>query len=698
MHVSTSSGSQCQPRDQGLGDYGNITINTSYHLLIAFNNTNLTVRVSGGGKADWERSWPRDATLSQFIGQEAPVWWMTNKYDPNGWDFNRGGAIFSNVIIKSNVFGPTTEPTADPTTSPTTSLPSAAPIEHPSITPTYTPSIPPITANPTPHPSVSPTSTVSTSPSRNPSAMPSASPTTAMPTVLPSMPPSSLPTTNPTTATMHPSTTPTTVQPSLAPSTVPTANPTMPGQTASPSITPTIRPSDAPSAAPTTATPTTPSSEPSINPSVQPSNGPSDEPTTAQPTSHPSTMPTQQPSIHPTKAPSHNPTKRPSDGPTDDPTHRPSLSPSQDTSSPSIDPSYPPSTAPTTTPTIFVSDWLELPTEDSPREQSTGFWNQNPYTYIFYSAIIFVALLLIVMAIGCYCKFKPPSDDHEVYDKYVPYDVTGQAYVAQAPHAMPSVDKEEGYGHHESLPKGTNAHHQSHLILTESNTEDIDLPDVSRDVMIAGHPRMHHGETTGSQTSDEDVLTGAFGGHITAGADQMDEPFPRDKLRTINDDNAISPHGRNGYRAIAEPMEHHMRYHHDSSERDYRAAPYEEEMEEEYYEEEDIYEDNVTYDDDYDEEDTTYGTGGHHHMTIGAPEDYTHNRHHVDGDEAYIVEMITKDELRRKIETDTTHKEEDEYMQGMYHHQQKESATLDDIVRDIHQDYGDHRYHDVYHQ
>eukprot|EP01084_Bolivina_argentea_P257877 434550_1 len=676
MHVSTSSGSQCQPRDQGLGDYGNITINTSYHLLIAFNNTNLTVRVSGGGKADWERSWPRDATLSQFIGQEAPVWWMTNKYDPNGWDFNRGGAIFSNVIIKSNVFGPTTEPSADPTTAPTT--------EHPSITPTNTPSRTPTTANPTPHPSVSPTSTVSTSPSRNPSAMPSASPTTAMPTVLPSMPPSSLPTTNPTTATMHPSTTPTTVQPSLAPSTVPTANPTMPGQTASPSITPTIRPSDAPSAAPTTATPTTPSSEPSINPSVQPSNGPSDEPTTAQPTSHPSTMPTQQPSIHPTKAPSHNPTKRPSDGPTDDPTHRPSLSPSQDTSSPSIDPSYPPST--------------ELPTEDSPREQSTGFWNQNPYTYIFYSAIIFVALLLIVMAIGCYCKFKPPSDDHEVYDKYVPYDVTGQAYVAQAPHAMPSVDKEEGYGHHESLPKGTNAHHQSHLILTESNTEDIDLPDVSRDVMIAGHPRMHHGETTGSQTSDEDVLTGAFGGHITAGADQMDEPFPRDKLRTINDDNAISPHGRNGYRAIAEPMEHHMRYHHDSSERDYRAAPYEEEMEEEYYEEEDIYEDNVTYDDDYDEEDTTYGTGGHHHMTIGAPEDYTHNRHHVDGDEAYIVEMITKDELRRKIETDTTHKEEDEYMQGMYHHQQKESATLDDIVRDIHQDYGDHRYHDVYHQ
>merc|ERR1719464_1314349 len=42
--------------------------------------------------------------------------------------------------------------------------------------------------------------------------------------------------------------------------------------------------------------------------------------------------------------------------------------------------------------------------------------------------------------------------------------------------------------------------------------------------------------TTMSATSDEDVLKGAYGGHITAGGDLGDEAFPRDKLRAINDE------------------------------------------------------------------------------------------------------------------------------------------------------------------
>eukprot|EP01083_Nonionella_stella_P273908 929530_1 len=67
------------------------------------------------------------------------------------------------------------------------------------------------------------------------------------------------------------------------------------------------------------------------------------------------------------------------------------------------------------------------------------------------------------------------------------------------------------------------------------------------------HLRMHHDETRSSRTSDEDVLIGAFGDIITAGADQMDQPFLRDNLRMLNDDN-------------------------DSCDRDYRAASYDEEM------------------------------------------------------------------------------------------------------------------------
>eukprot|EP00483_Globobulimina_turgida_P012163 UN12185 len=52
--------------------------------------------------------------------------------------------------------------------------------------------------------------------------------------------------------------------------------------------------------------------------------------------------------------------------------------------------------------------------------------------------------------------------------------------------------------------------------------------------------------TTGSATSDEDVLKGAYGGHITANdANETTDVFPRDKLRTINDDHALSPNHRN---------------------------------------------------------------------------------------------------------------------------------------------------------
>eukprot|EP01084_Bolivina_argentea_P066007 120315_1 len=101
MYVSASSGTVCQPMDQGLDDYGSITINTSYHLIIAFNSTNLTVHVTGGGKPEWERTWPRKPTHEGDVGQEVPVWWMSNKND--GTPFNLGAGVFTNVVIKSEL-------------------------------------------------------------------------------------------------------------------------------------------------------------------------------------------------------------------------------------------------------------------------------------------------------------------------------------------------------------------------------------------------------------------------------------------------------------------------------------------------------------------------------------------------------------------------------------------------------------------
>ena len=85
------------------------------------------------------------------------------------------------------------------------------------------------------------------------------------------------------------------------------------------------------------------------------------------------------------------------------------------------------------------------------------------------------------------------------------------------------------------------------------------------------------------------------------------------------------------------------------------------------------------------------------HMTIGGPPDYTHNRHHVDGDEQYIVEMITKDEIRRKVESDLKQKEQDllqdkhqSYVDNIQQHQQQNMSIMQDIIQEMQIE--DHQY------
>jgi len=286
--------------------------------------------------------------------------------------------------------------------------------------------------------------------------------------------------------------------------------------------------------------------------------------------------------------------------------------------------------------------------------------------------------------------------------------------------------------------------------------------------------------TTGSATSDEDVLKGAYGGHITAGGDN---PFPRDQLRTINDQEPFSPHNGvfhpNHHNAnIVTPID--MRRH--ASDRglgtdDERT---DDEEEEEFYEDEEEYEDEEYEDEEDEEEEETdsdeeeeedsseedseehdgrrrgggrggggggagaagrYGGGGGRdggqrqhrqqpprggqqrrgnnqrgggqqqqrgrqhphgnrrsngraqHMTVGAPPDYPHNRHHVDADEQHIVNMMVEDELKKKVEDQLKQQEiqalqdkDSEYRRNIYAAHQEEQERLDDIINDMHYD------------
>eukprot|EP01084_Bolivina_argentea_P218194 370313_1 len=160
LFIDITNGTLCTPPPISLSSYGTIIIGVKYHIEISFNNTEIYVAINNSNK-NWNQTWTKQATESQFLGSIVSVWLMSDKY--SGTDYNRGNATMSNIIIKSSIF-PTTAPTSDPTIEPTTAIPTA----DPSMNPTYNPSV-----IPTENPSNVPTN----NPTNNPTYMPSITPT-----------------------------------------------------------------------------------------------------------------------------------------------------------------------------------------------------------------------------------------------------------------------------------------------------------------------------------------------------------------------------------------------------------------------------------------------------------------------------------------------------------------------------------------
>jgi len=251
---------------------------------------------------------------------------------------------------------------------------------------------------------------------------------------------------------------------------------------------------------------------------------------------------------------------------------------------------------------------------------------------------------------------------------------------------------------HEAVHTGSHTHGVSY-----SHTPASEEPMVMVN-QIALHQRPGHGRpfardsVTGSATSDEDVLKGAYGGHITAGGDDL---FPRDRLRAINDDNVMSPN-RSDY----------IKGHRVTARR--RSSEYSDEDEEYYDEEEEEIMDEEEYRgryhrshaEEHRHREERYhrnrgGGGGHDHghQTIGPPDgdQYRFNRHRVDGDEQNIVEMITADELKRKVDMDTTEMQRyamnnnaGSYASNLYQAQEMEQQRMDDIIHEMHSQPEDH--------
>ena len=81
-----------------------ITESTSYHIQIEFNMTTLHVSIAEegvDGNLQHSAHWSRGGTPSEFIGDEVPVWWMSDKFGST--EYEPGNGTFSNIIITSTV-------------------------------------------------------------------------------------------------------------------------------------------------------------------------------------------------------------------------------------------------------------------------------------------------------------------------------------------------------------------------------------------------------------------------------------------------------------------------------------------------------------------------------------------------------------------------------------------------------------------
>ena len=105
-----------------LEEYGNISVGTLYHIFIGFNDTHFSAKISRDNHVDWSKQWTRNRTLESHLGDDVPIWFMSDKYGSD--TYNRGNGTFSNMIIISRLYTydtpmRTREPTPNPTLSPT---------------------------------------------------------------------------------------------------------------------------------------------------------------------------------------------------------------------------------------------------------------------------------------------------------------------------------------------------------------------------------------------------------------------------------------------------------------------------------------------------------------------------------------------------------------------------------------------------
>ena len=180
-------------------------------------------------------------------------------------------------------------------------------------------------------------------------------------------------------------------------------------------------------------------------------------------------------------------------------------------------------------------------------------------------------MLLIAIAICCYCKFKPPTEDG--LDMYM----TGNSSGRKKQVAIPVSRHSQSYDGQRDGGYTTQPHTQmTNYVYTESRERTLPSTNMSEDEEL--------------NTSDEDVLTGQYGGRIVASSKQhvvssnQDISTTNTQRRHYMDSITASPQQQPVQHNIVTPIDMH-KYEDEEEDEDEDEDEYYEESEEEYEEE-----------------------------------------------------------------------------------------------------------------
>lgn len=99
ISISLNDADSCS-RHYDLDEFGAISTDHPYHIELAFDHTTFIISIDDENQT-WSGTYDRNGATD--VGNEVPVWFMSNRYSPTS-SYPVGNGTFSSIIIKSVIY------------------------------------------------------------------------------------------------------------------------------------------------------------------------------------------------------------------------------------------------------------------------------------------------------------------------------------------------------------------------------------------------------------------------------------------------------------------------------------------------------------------------------------------------------------------------------------------------------------------